>query len=276
MRRTNSIHTKLFLTKALRAAVGMLMLSLVLLCGSTSAFAYAEGSNASSGYRLIIDDQAGYFSESDLASLQTLMNQIAEYCNVALLTTTDHSFYRTSDFAENYFDSAFGARADGTIFVIDRDLNEIFLYTNGSVRSTITDSRAYSITDNTYIYATASRNYDYYTCSYKTFEQVLTLMQGRRIAQPMKYICSAMLAVILALLINYFIVMFQSRSRKAAVKDILSGTYANVRVNNPGVEFINQTKVYDPPSSGGGSSGGGGGHSGGGGGHHGGGGGHRI
>lgn len=258
----------------------MLALLFVVLCSSTSAFAYADGTNKESGYRLIIDDQAGYFTENEMTSLRKLMNEIAEYCNVALLTTTDHSFYRTADFAEDYFDTAFGARADGTIFVIDRDLGEIFLYTNGSVRNTITDSHAYSITDNTYIYATSSKNYDYYTCSYKTFEQVLSLMQGRRIAQPMKYICSALLAIIAAMLINYFIVMFQSRSRKAQLRDILAGTYANVRVNNPGVEFVRQTKVYDPPSSGGSGgshSGGGGGHSGGGGGgHHGGGGGHRI
>lgn len=252
------------------------MLALVLLGGSIPVSAYADHTNAGSGYRLIIDDQAGYFTESDMASLQELMDQISEYCNVALLTTTDHSFYKTSAFAENYFDSAFGAHADGTIFVIDRDLNEIFLYTNGSVRKTITDSRAYSITDNTYIYATASKGYDYYTCSYKTFEQVLTLMEGRRIAQPMKYICSAMLAVIAALLINYFIVMLMSRSRKAAVKEVLSGTYTNVRVNNPGAEFVNQTKQYSPQSSGGGGGGGHHGGGGGGGGHHGGGGGHRI
>ena len=100
-------------------------------------------------------------------------------------------------------------------------------------------------------------------------------MEGRRIAEPMKYICSALLAIIAALLINYFIVMFMSRSRKANIREILSGTYANVRVNNPGVEFTNQTKRYSPQSSG---SSGGGGHSGGGGGggSHGGGGGHSI
>ena len=226
-----------------------LMLMLTVLQSCCTTYAYAGSHNTKTGYDLIIDDSAGYFSEDEMASLKELMGQITQYCN--------------------------GPSADGTIFVIDRDLNEIYLYTNGRVRSTITDSRAYSITDNTYIYATASKDYDYYTCSYKTFEQVLTLMEGRRIAEPMKYICSALLAIIAALLINYFIVMFMSRSRKANIREILSGTYANVRVNNPGVEFTNQTKRYSPQSSG---SSGGGGHSGGGGGggSHGGGGGHSI
>ena len=263
---------KLHMAKVLMMSL-MLMLTVLQSCCTT--YAYAGSHNTKTGYDLIIDDSAGYFSEGEMASLKELMGQITQYCNVALLTTTSHSYSSTFNYAEAYFDDAFGPSADGTIFVIDRDLNEIYLYTNGRVRSTITGSRAYSITDNTYIYATASKDYDYYTCSYKTFEQVLTLMEGRRIAEPMKYICSALLAIIAALLINYFIVMFMSRSRKANIREILSGTYANVRVNNPGVEFTNQTKRYSPQSSG---SSGGGGHSGGGGGggSHGGGGGHSI
>lgn len=232
--------------------------------------------NPDSGYSLLIDDDAGYFTESGLAELAALMEQITPYCNVGLLTTTSHSFYKTFDYAESCFDSAFGADADGVVFVIDRDLNEIFLYTNGSIRRTITNSHAYSITDNTYIYATSSKNYDYFTCSYKTFEQVLTLLEGRRIAQPMKYICSALLALIIALLANYFIVMLASRSRKANVREILSGTYNSFRVNHPTAEFTGQTKRYSPQSSGGGGSHGGGSSGGGGGGSHGGGGGHRI
>ena len=101
-------------------------------------------------------------------------------------------------------------------------------------------------------------------------EQILALMEGRRIAQPMKYICSALLAIILALLINYFIAMFYSRQRKTNIKNIISGIYANASITNPRVSFSHQTKTYSPPSSssgGGSGGGGGGGHSGGGGGH---------
>ena len=107
--------------------------------------------------------------------------------------------------------------------MIDRDLNEIYLYSAGDAYKTITSARATSITDNTYIYATASYGRDYYKCSYETMRQVLTLLEGRRIAEPMRYICSALLAIILALLINYFIVMFYSRSRKESDKAILGG-----------------------------------------------------
>lgn len=80
--------------------------------------------------------------------------------------------------------------ANGTIFVIDRCLNEIYLYSDGQAHKIITNSRARSITDNTYTYA---RDKDYYTCAYKVFAQIETLMQGKRIAEPMRYLCSALL-----------------------------------------------------------------------------------
>lgn len=245
--------------------MGMFAVMLILLSGTT-AYAYVSSENSDTGYELIIDDTAGYFTEEDTSDLKDIMEEITEYCNAALVTTEYHNCYSTENFAVEYYESVFSNRSDGIIFVIDRDLNEIYLCSFGGARGTITNSKAYSITDNTYVYATSSYDYDYFTCAYKTMEQVLTLMEGRRIAEPMKYICSAILAIIVALLINYFVVMFISRSRKPNIGEILSGTYSNVRINNAKAEFQHQTKTYSPQSSG--SGGGGGGHSGGGGGGH--------
>ena len=47
---------------------------------------------------------------------------------------------------------------------------------------------------------------DYYICAMKVYEQEYTLLQGRKIAQPMKYISNALLAVVIAVVINYIIV----------------------------------------------------------------------
>lgn len=259
---------------ALRHAAA-LFLALLLVCSAVPVFASAERrTDAASGFAWVIDDEAGYFNESELRELGSLLSRITPYCNAVLATTESHPYSSTFDYAEHCFDDLFDRDADGIVFVIDRDLNEIFLYTNGSIRRTITDSRAYSITDNTYIYATAAHDYDYGRCSAKTLEQVQALLEGRKIAEPMKYICSALLAVIVALLANYFIAMFLSRSRRANIREILTGTYNDVRVNDPKAVFVNQTKRYSPRSSG--SSGGGRSGGGGGGRSHGGGGGHRI
>lgn len=255
-------------TRILKSVIIFLLSLFLFLPQTVVVEAVTTEHNSDSGYDLILDDDADFLTDADEDSLVEIMTKITDYCNVALVTTTSHSFYSTEDFAADYFDSTFGAHASGTIFVIDRDLNEIYIYSDGEAHKTITNSHAYTITDNTYVYATESYGRDYYTCSYETMEQILALMEGRRIAQPMKYICSALLAIILALLINYFIAMFYSRQRKTNIKNIISGIYANASITNPRVSFSYQTKTYSPPSSssGGGSSGGGG-HSGGGGGH---------
>ena len=81
----------------------------------------------------------------------------------------------------------------------------------------------------------------------------------------MKYISNALLALIVALLINYFVVRAFSRSKKPSENELLNNIYTQYAVSNPQSTFVRQSKVYDPPSSsGGGSSGGGGGSSGGG------------
>ena len=169
---------KLHMAKVLMMSL-MLMLTVLQSCCTT--YAYAGSHNTKTGYDLIIDDSAGYFSEGEIASLKELMGQITQYCNVALLTTTSHSYSSTFNYAEAYFDDAFGPSADGTIFVIDRDLNEIYLYSDGNAHKTITNSRAYSITDNTYVYATSDHDYDYYTCAYKTFEHQHLIEIGRNL-----------------------------------------------------------------------------------------------
>ncbi len=227
--------------------------------------AVITGTNQETGYKLVIDDQAGYYTDTQTEELKKYMEEIAVYCNIAVVTTTSHNNPSTASFASDYYDDAFGSSASGIVFVIDRCLNEIYLCVDGNALKTITKDRAYTITDNTYIYATSSRNYDYYTCTYKTLEQILTLMEGGRIAQPMKYICSALLALIIALLLNYFIAMFLSKPRKANAKQIMSGMYTQFIMHDANAQFMNQTRVYSPQSSGG-SGGGGGGHSGGGGG----------
>ena len=57
------------------------------------------------------------------------------------------------------------------------------------------------------------------------------------------------------------------------IRQVMTGLYAQMQINNPRTQFIRQTRTYSPVSSGSsggghsGGGGGGGGHSGGGGGH---------
>lgn len=255
---------KLFFRLSCLFIAGLLFFSTPV-SASVSTEAYTK--DAGSGYSLLLDDGADFFTPEQEKLLTAQMEEITEFCNVAVVTTTNSSGYSsTENYTVAYYENWFGNGSNGVIFVIDFDKREIYLVSEGSARKTISNSRAYTITDNTYTYATDG---DYYSCASKTLEQVNILMQGGRIAQPMRYVCSALLALILALLINYFIVMFQSRSRKADVNKILEGTYTSVKLSNASAVFRNQTRTYSPQDSGGSSGGGGGG--GGGGGHSGGG-----
>lgn len=241
------------------------MAGLFVFATPVSAMSAAYQKDTSDGFCLILDDEADFYTPEEETKLTDRMEKTAEFCNVVVATTADSSGYSsTEDYATSYYENIFGNGADGIIFVIDLDRREIYLVSEGKMRRTIPNSRAYAITDNVYTYASSA---DYFTCTDKALEQVNILLQGGRIAQPMRYICSALLALILALLINYFIVMAKSRSKKSDVKKLLEGTFTNVNLTGTHAEFRNQTRTYSPQSSGsggGGGGGGGGGHSGGG------------
>ena len=226
--------------------------------------------NSETGYSVIIEDDASLLSNDEKIQLAETMKDITPYGDVAF-KSIDYNPYSTETYIERYYNSIFGT-GSGTVFLIDMDNRNIWIYSDGSIYSTITTAYANVITDNVYTYASDK---DYFTCANKAFIQEAALLQGRRISQPMKYISNSLLAIAIAILINYFIVRQTSRVRKASDNEIVNGVFANNAFNNVSVNFIRQTRTYSPRSSsssgssGGhsGGGGGGGGHSGGGGGH---------
>lgn len=81
------------------------------------------------------------------------------------------------------------------------------------------------------------------------------------------------MAVILALLLNYFLMRRMSKTRTPKEHELLAGIAHRYSLTNPRATFLKQTERYDPVSSdsggssSGSSGGGGGGSSGSGGGH---------
>ena len=224
-----------------------------------------ESALASYGYEVIIEDDANLLTDEEEASLEELMQEITVYGNAAF-KTIDENDWSTKGYIEDYYETIFGS-SSGTVFLIDMDNRNIQIYSDGAIYNIITDSYGDTITDNVYTYASDA---EYYECAYKAFQQILSLLQGNKIAQPMKYISNTFLAIILALLVNYFVVKIMSVARKPSEKQLLEATKNGFRFENPEVTFTHETKRYDPPSSSssGGGGGGGGGHSGGGGGGH--------
>lgn len=214
--------------------------------------------NPDTGFEVIIEDEAELLSDAEEYALAEKMAEVTGYGHAAFVSV-DTNYTSAGSYAEDCYYSYFGYES-GTLFLIDMDNREIYIYSDGEVYRTITKSYANTITDNIYTYASDA---EYFTCAYKAFEQIVTLLEGNRIAQPMKYASNAFLAVISALLINYFVVMLTSAAKKPSERELLEATKHRCSLINTDAVYTHTTKKYDPPSS---SSSGGGGRSGGGGG----------
>lgn len=222
--------------------------------------------NTETGYRVILEDDAALLDQSEKEQLSLKMQAITDYGN-AIFKSIDYNPYSTSYFAEDFYHERIGTNS-GCLFLIDMDNREIYIFSDGAVYKTITSSYADTITDNVYRYASKA---DYFGCALEAFAQIHTLLSGQKIAQPMKYISNLLLALILAALINYFVVRISSGTAKPSDRELLQSVSTRFAFTNPQMQLTHQSKVYSPPSNGGsgggGRSGGGGGRSGGGGGH---------
>lgn len=219
--------------------------------------------NPETGYCVLLEDDADLLTDQEESELSVQMQGITVYGNVAFKSIADNSG-TTQAYITDYYSKHFGS-GSGTVFLIDMDNRNIWIHSNGAIDRIITKSYADTITDNVYTFASDA---EYYLCASKVFEQELDLLEGQKISQPMKYASNVLLAIVMALLINYFVVKIFSRTKKPSESELLGGMFFKQDLKNFNAEYLSTSRVYSPQSSGsGGGSGGGGGSSGGGGGH---------
>ena len=256
------------------------LLATLVLVPARSALAYdplddidytdIDKTNDETGYRIVIYDGAGLFSSAEIRKLADEMAPISYYGNVALVTTDENSYGDIMRYSDAIYDEVFGNHKNGVMLIIDMDEREISIYSDGDMHKVITDAYGYDITDNIYRYAT---NKEYYNCASKGFGQIYSVLKGQKIARPMRYVCCALMALLLSFLINLLVVNRASKIQNTSNAEMLSGAYKSLRYTPPAVIKTGETKTYSPQSSGsgggGGSRGGGGGGHSGGGGHHG-------
>ena len=224
--------------------------------------------NETTNYEAFIDDSANLLSEEEKSLLLEDITPLTEYGHVAFVSI-DSNDRDVDDFARDYYHSRFFTDS-GTIFIIDMDNRKIYIFSDGSNYKVITSSKAYSITDNVYLYASEK---EYYRCAHNAFKEIKTLLDGGKILEPMRYTSNVFVALTISFLLSFIIVLVKSKTNKVSSKSIenncnIDYSIANVVANKTGTH-----KVYSPVesssggSSGGGGGGGGGGSSGGGGGH---------
>lgn len=246
--------------KIFKIAALSLILS-VMIRDSTFAMPNSLYTDPETGYGVYIEDDANLLTDSEETALIDYMIPITHYGNVGFKSVNENS-ESTVSFAKSYYASLFNG-ASGTIFFIDMDNRQIYIHSDGYVYGFITSSKANIITDNTYEMATDG---DYYGCAAANYSQINTVLAGGRIAQPMKYIGNALLAMLLALVINFGIVLCFSKAKKVSDDYMASEALKVFSLSKPSAVKTNTTKRYNPQSSGSGGSSGGGGSGGGGGG----------
>lgn len=240
-----------------RALLTLLASLAVCLAAGLPVHAQILYTNSDTGYQVYIEDDAKLLSQEEIENLAQQMQGITAYGN-AMFKTIDENYTSTDNFARAYYRECFGT-ASGTMFLIDMDNRNIWIRNDGRISKIVTNAYSDTITDNCYRYASKG---DYYGCAREAFSQIEALLNGQRIAQPMKYICNAFLAVIFSLLITLGLARLMSRSAVPCRNDLLRAAPHEFWLNNPQATYTHTTKRYDPPSSdssSGGSSGGGGG-----------------
>lgn len=265
VRKTIGILVSKVFALSVTASLPVILLAAVPARASDVSYSFVEEGdnyllyeNDYTGYQILIDDAADIFSPEEEEELIPYMAESSDG-GFVLLITTDHNEYGNAEsYAGNYYRSQIPDES-GVLFLIDLDTRKLLFYSEGEYKRELTSSKMNIIGDNIYKYAT---NGDFYTCAREAFTQVSDVLEGRRISARMKYISNACLAILLALIINYFIARAVSRAAKPSDESIVDSLYSQFSFTDPKVTFLHETRKYSPRSSGsGGSGGGGGGHS---------------
>ena len=216
--------------------------------------------NPDTGYQVFIDDGEGLLSDSEEALLRREMEPLTQYGGVAFVSASAPSGTSSKEYARQQCYKYFSAES-GSVFLIDMGHRNIYIFNTGRIEKTITAAKSRTITDNVYTYASRG---DYYNCAVRAMAQMQTLLEGGRIAEPMRFICAALVAVMIALLIGYWIVRatrVRSFKQNAA---LLGAVKTRFNIAEPEVKLVNSKKTRIIKSGGGFSGGSGGGFSGGG------------
>lgn len=219
--------------------------------------------NEETSYTASIDDKANLLTIEERVKLFEEMKPLTKYGHIAFVST-DNNYSSVESFADSYYHNAYGTQS-GTIFIIDMSNRKIYIFSDGDNYRTVTSAKAYSITDNTYTYAT---NKEYYNCASYSFRQINTILDGGKIAEPMRYTSNIFIALALAFFFSFLYILAKSRMNKASVRAITNNCDIEFEIGETSAIKTGQHRVYSPQSSGGSSGGGGGGGSSGGGGGH--------
>lgn len=184
-------------TKLVRLTVCAFLAIMLLsvLCGGAFAAQRddAQYTNPQTGFQVLIRDDNDLLTAEQESSLVEVMKPITEYGDI-IFWSTDEYTYNEIDQAKRMRYSLYGDESSG-IFAINMRVRKVTFQSDGAIYSMVSRSYARSITDNVSGYASSG---DYYRCAAEAYAQIHQVLQGNRIAEPMKYISFAVIGLMLA------------------------------------------------------------------------------
>lgn len=227
--------------------------------------------NSDTGYSVYILDEENLLTDEEENRLLETMKELTQYGGAAFVSTSGSNSGQTvTDLSYELFHND-----SSTLFLIDMGAREIKMANAGAVEKRVAKNYINIITDNVYAYASKG---DYLTCARKAFEQEYTLLEGGRIAQPMRFLTNILTAVVLGLLLNFIYVWVKKGKTAVNDRELIAAAAGAAVTTAVTKTLVSSRKIRHESSSGGGFSGssGGGGFSGGGGGFSGSSGGHKF
>ena len=230
-----------------------------LMANAKAVYAYdAAYVNPETGYEAyIIDDEDLLDADEEERLLSNYLVRVTEYGGAAFVTTSSGDAEQT---AKDYCYELFNNES-ATTLLIDMGDRRISIMSSGGINKRINRNYANIITDNIYRYATRG---DYYYCAGEGFDEILILLDGGRIAQPMRYISNLLLAAVLALLINFIYVWVKKGRVSIDNEALITAAAGAVIAGAVGKNLVSSHRSRRSSDSGSGSGGGFGGGGGGG------------
>lgn len=263
-----------------RWAVCLLLAACILpLCLSVSAAQQSDAqyTNPQTGYQALIRDDDDLLTDEEESALVQQMIPITDYGHIIFWSTSEYTFDEIEQ-AKNKRYQLYGNDSSG-ILSINMQVRKVTFQSDGAIYTMVSSSYARSITDNVSGYASSG---NYYQCAAEAYSQILTVLQGNRIAEPMKYISFVVIGLMLSFVLVVGIVfgkrvnpLIKKNDDKARMmgKGMLVTGKPNVKQTGSTLRLWVQILLIllrafasGGGSRGSGSSGGGGGSSGGGGG----------
>lgn len=187
---------------------------------------------AAGNYEAFLIDEADLLSDHAEQDIRQRLQNCLDTGNTGVMIIDELFKMRqteadTIQYVQERYREMYGNQS-GTVFVIDMASRYIEVVNFEDRVDEISAYQSAAIADNVYRYAEEG---DYYTCTYKAIDMISSILQGGNIPQTMRVISNVILAMILALILNFFVLKFVSRAPKAKGKAWVEAANVEVQMN---------------------------------------------